>query len=283
MVKKCVVLMLMSIVVAIGLTACGGNRKEDAESVIEFAELAPPETEPVIIRDETAETEPEREQETESQSSETEMVVPFVDRMAEGNPVSYQIENGVYEDESVKVTYPQFTGMENEDLQQRINENICQTALSGSDEEGVSAYELTYETAAAGKGVVSFIFRGYRNYEESAYPLNIVKTLNINMNNGETVRLKDYADIGAIVSCLENTNGYQIVNEGVESQDFAAFLNNGYMTDYGILLLDFDIDFSNADMIYAGYSAIRENHLILFIEAEHSMGDYVELVFEKEL
>jgi hypothetical protein len=48
------------------------------------------------------------------------------------------------------------------------------------------------------------------------------------------------------------------------------------MTDYAMLLLDYDTNTS-------GYSAIRDNHLVLFIEAEHAMGDYVELEFEKDL
>lgn len=48
-------------------------------------------------------------------------------------------------------------------------------------------------------------------------------------------------------------------------------------------LLDFDIDFENLDLIPAGYSAVRGNHLVLFIEAEHAMGDYVEIVFDKNL
>jgi hypothetical protein len=88
--------------------------------------------------------------------------------------------------------------------------------------------------------------------------------------------LKDYANVGDIVTSLENATGYTILNDGVDKSDFDLFLNNGYMTDYAMLLLDYDTNTS-------GYSAIRDNHLVLFIEAEHAMGDYVELEFEKDL
>lgn len=86
-----------------------------------------------------------------------------------------------------------------------------------------------------------------------------------------------------MVSCLELADGYSVENDGVDMADFSAFLNNGSVTDYAMTLLDFDIDFENLDLIPAGYSAVRGNHLVLFIEAEHAMGDYVEIVFDKNL
>ncbi len=69
----------------------------------------------------------------------------------------------------------------------------------------------------------------------------------------------------------------------MEPGDFSAFLNNGAMTDYAIMLLDYDIDFDSSEMVPTGYSAIRDNHLILFVKAEHAMGDYVELEFHNNL
>ena len=48
-------------------------------------------------------------------------------------------------------------------------------------------------------------------------------------------------------------------------------------------LIQEDVDFKNLSLIPTGYSCIRDNHLVLFVEAEHSMGDYVEIVFNAEL
>ena len=125
--------------------------------------------------------------------------------------------------------------------------------------------------------------RGTSYYEGAAYPNNLIRTLNIDLNTEKNVRLKDFADLSAVVSSLEMAEGYTIVNEGVELSDFSAFLNNGSVTDYAITLLDFDLDLANPDLRPAGFSAIRENHLVLFIEAEHAMGDYVELEFQTDL
>ena len=297
--KKNLILLLIFNVVVITLSGCGQDNNKESEpqeiqSSVDFSELTEDETIPVIIRD---------EQMVESQDTETEEsstieqveIIPFVDRVrqqTENNitpevtneqDISYNIEAVIYEEGTVKVTYPQISDMQNTELQSKINESIKKAVLSECQEEGLTFYELDFETASKGSQIVSFIFKGNRNYESSAYPSNIVKTLNIDLSDGENLRLKDYADIAFVVSNLEAASGYMVLNEGVTIEDFSAFLNNGYVTDYAITLLDYDIDFSNSGIALSGYSAIRNNHLVLFIEAEHSMGDYVELEFKQEL
>jgi hypothetical protein len=254
--------------------ACGSSKGKEEESVVDFSEFLPSEPEPVIIRDEAQET--AAQEDYEEESSESEPVTPYADRLAGEEPVTYDIVSNTYEEGSVKIVYPSLSGMENVDIQSAINDSIYEKAFAGSDDDDLAAYDLSFETATKGDGLVSFIFRGYENYAQSAHPNNIIKTININVTTGQVLTLKDYADMGELVSDLENASGYEILNEGVDKSDFDMFLNNGYMTDYAMLLLDYD---SNS----SGYSAIRDNHLVLFIEAEHAMGDYVELEFEKDL
>lgn len=264
---------------------CGCGKKEEtasAEAVVEFKEITPEESEPVIIRDEQPKADEEETQE-ETTTTEPEEVAPWVDRMAGEQEVSYTVETAVYEEGIVKVTYPQLTGMQNEEIQSKLNEGIKQAVLQGSTQEGLSAYELKYETASMGAGVVSFVLRGYVNYEGSAYPVNEIKTLNLNLLTGENLRLKDYADVATVVSSLETAQGYEMVSEEIGKEDFSAFLNNGYVTDYAMTMLDYDVDFKNLSLIPTGYSCIRDNHLVLFVEAEHAMGDYVEIIFNAEL
>lgn len=270
-------------VLILGLCGCG--KKEEpasAEAVVEFKEITPEESEPVIIRDEQPKADEEETQE-ETTTTEPEEVVPWVDRMAGEQEVSYTVETAVYEEGIVKVTYPQLTGMQNEEIQSKLNEGIKQAVLQGSTQEGLSAYELKYETASMGAGVVSFVLRGYVNYEGSAYPVNEIKTLNLNLLTGENLRLKDYADVATVVSSLETAQGYEMASEEIGKEDFSAFLNNGYVTDYAMTMLDYDVDFKNLSLIPTGYSCIRDNHLVLFVEAEHAMGDYVEIIFSAEL
>lgn len=281
---KRVELILVCGMLAYGMYGCGQKEAAQVEDVVEFEQIAPEESEPVIIRDEQpAAVESITEEETTTTMAEEEELVPWVDRMAGEQVASYSIETAVYEEGVVKVTYPQLSGMENAELQTKLNAGIKQAVLQGSTAEGLSAYEYSYETASMGAGVVSFVFKGYVNYEGSAYPVNEVKTLNLNLLTGENLRLKDYADVATVVSSLEMDMGYEVVSEGISKEDFSAFLNNGYVTDYAMTMLDYDTDFKNLSLVPTGYSCIRDNHLVLFVETEHAMGDYVEIIFDEEL
>lgn len=284
--KRIKYILVIGLLIA-GITGCA-NKKEDkqmVESVVDFDEYIAPESEPIILREENTGNE-ETLTEIESESvSETviEEIEPYVDRIAGDNVISYTIETAGLEDEIRNLKYPQLANMENTDLQSNINENIKSTILSEANEEGLVAYELDYEVASAGKGIVSFIFKGVKKSQNSAYPIKIVKTINIDINTGKNLRFKDFADMAAVVANLENSTNYEVISDSVDINGFSSFLNNGYITDYAMTLLDADIDFSNLEITTSIYSAIRDNHLVLFFEAEHMMGDYVEIVFSNEL
>lgn len=277
-------LLLLCGVMACMVSGCGQKEQiSEVEDVVEFEQITPMESEPIIIREEQPSVEEITEEETTTAMTEEEEIIPWVDRVAGEQAVSYSVETVVYEDGIVKITYPQLTGMQNTEIQTKLNEGIKQALLQGSTAEGLTAYEYQYEVASMGAGVVSFVFRGYLNYEGSPYPTNDVKTLNLNLLTGESVRLKSYADVATVVSSLETDWGYEVVSEGVEKDDFSAFMNNGYVTDYAMTLLDYDMDFKNLSFVPAGFSCIRDNHLVLFVEVEHAMGDYVEIIFDEEL
>lgn len=272
-----------------GMLSCmvlGCGQKEqtsEVEDVVEFEQITPMESEPIIIREEQPSVVESATEEETMTSVEEEEIIPWADRVAGEQAVPYSIETVAYEEGMIKLTYPQLAGMQNTEIQTKLNEGITQAIFQGSTAEGLTAYEYQYEVASMGAGVVSFVFRGYVNYEDSAYPTNDVKTLNLNLITGENVRLKDYADIATVVSSLETGWGYEVVSEGVEKDDFSAFMNNGYVTDYAMTLLDYDMDVKNLSFVPTGFSCIRDNHPVLFIEVEHAMGDYVEIIFDEEL
>lgn len=288
--RKYMVIGCILTVIMLAAAGCGGNAgKKDQELIVEdYDAILSNDKSQVIVRNEPAADGTETaEPETESApvtEPETEAVTPYADRIAGENAAcEYGIETAVYEEGAVRVEYPQLTGMADQGRQQEINERIRAAATDHRAAGDLSSLELKYETATKGSAVVSFIFRGTVYHANSAYPNNIVRTLNIDLNTGKNVRLKDFADMALVVSSLELSEGYTIINEGVEPGDFSAFLNNGAMTDYAIMLLDYDIDFDSSEMVPTGYSAIRDNHLILFVKAEHAMGDYVELEFHNNL
>ena len=270
------VIITLGMVLCLG--GCGQQSAEETESTVDFGELLLEQSEPIIIR----ELQPQTESEEETQTQTEEETVAFADEQT----VQYDIESVTYEDTlngscKVKVVYPQLIDMENTEIQNTINENVKQMVMQEISEEGLTAYGLGYQVATQGTGILSVIFRGYCNYEGAAHPTNLIRTMNLDLTTGRNLRLKDYADMAQIVSGLETASGYEIISEGVDMADFSAFLNNGYVTDYAMTLLDYDVDWNNQELIPAGYSAIRNNHVVLFVEAEHAMGDYVELEFDQ--
>lgn len=278
--KRLGVILGLCITMTCAVCGCGKNDTQVPESV-DFEEYLPPEPEPVIMREENAtETIEAVESETET---ETEEVIPFADRYANGEAVSYEIGEKTYETDIVHIKYPVISGMSNTDIQEYINENIEAVALLDANQSDLSYYSLEFTTATKGEGIVSFILSGNMNVNNSAHPVSIVKTLNIDLKTGNNVRVKDYANMGQVVSDLETATGYSVINEGVTDEDFTMFLNNGYVTDYAITMLDYDYDTDNLEIRPTGFSCIRNNHLVLFIEAEHAMGDYVEIEFNFEL
>lgn len=100
-------------------------------------------------------------EEHEGTEEETESVL-FADRVADGQGTAYNIETSVYEEGSVHVEYPQLTGMADEERQKQINDNIKRVVMGSIATENLRSYEMQYETASKGSGMVSFIFRGFQ-------------------------------------------------------------------------------------------------------------------------
>lgn len=268
--KRAIVLGL-AMVIVMGIWGCG---KEEAQ-VVDYVEIAPKQSEPLILIPENYEEETQESMQTQSQ----EEVTAFADL----KDTVYEIRDGFFEDGVKKIEYPVVVGMADEGLQQKINQNIENIVKHVEQIEGLSSYNIEYKIATKGTGILSLVFEGNYNGTNQAYPVNFVKTLNIDMTTGDNLRLKDYADMAMIVSGLEQDYGYEVMSENVEKADFSMFLNNGYMTDYAMMLLDFDADFKNPDMKPTGYSCIKDNHLVMFMETEHAMGDYVEIQFSAAL
>lgn len=253
------------------LTACGKQVKEE----VAYDDIAPQKTEPVVL---IPENYVEEVEETEESTAVEEKRPAFVD----GKQVTYEIEKGVYQENGMDITYPVITQMENTELQNQINQTIYTHVIEQVNQENLSSCQMDYEIASKGSGIFSVIMRGLVYYKDAAYPQNLIMTFNIDMADGKNLRLKDYADLAKVVAYLEQNYGYEMVSD-ISQADFSAFMNNGYVTDYAITMLDYDFDFSNQQFIPQGYSCIRDDRLVLFITTEHALGDFVEIQFLDEI
>lgn len=200
---------------------------------------------------------------------------------AETNALSCQLVEKIITTESANIVYPQFINMKNKKLMAQWNESIREAATSNYREEDVLEYSLNYEITTQNAGMISMILRGNCNYKDAAHPYQFKSTFNFDLTTGKNKRLKEYANIEELAKCLEGGYGYKILSEGIKKEDLTAYLADGFIDDYAKLLQDFDYDFSNKNLIPTGFSYIKDDQtLVLVVEVNHTMGDYLEIEIE---
>lgn len=199
----------------------------------------------------------------------------------EVNDLSYQLTEKIITTEKVSVVYPQFINMKNKKLMAQWNENIQEAATSNYKEEEVLEYSVKYEITTQNAGMISMILRGDCNYEGAAHPYQFKSTFNFDLTTGKNKRLKDYANIEELAKYLKDGYGYKILKEGIKNEDLTAYLTDGFIDDYAKLLQDYDYDFLNKNLIPTGFSYIKDDQtLVLVVEVNHAMGDYLEIEIE---
>lgn len=200
----------------------------------------------------------------------------------EKNATVYTLEEEKQVTETTDIRYPQFAGMADKERMNKWNNLIKETAVGTYDTESMKEYKVDYEVTAENAGLLSMIIRGSFYSEGAAYPYTFKRTFNFELSGGGNLRLKEYTDIGKIAECLRQGTGFTILTEGITEEDVKEYLESGFITDYSVLLEDFDFDFDNRNMIPTGYSYIKENTIILVMEVNHAMGDFLELRFDAE-
>ncbi len=192
--------------------------------------------------------------------------------------ITYQLTKKIITAEKVSIVYPQFINMEDKERMEEWNESIRTAATSNYREGEVQEYSVKYEITTQNAGMVSMILRGTCNYKGTPHPFQFKSTFNFDLTTGENKRLKDYADIEEVAKYLKEGFGYTILSEGVTKEDLTAYLSRGALEDYTKILQDYDYDFLNKNLTPTGYSYIKEDQtLVLVIEVNHAMGDYLEI------
>ena len=199
----------------------------------------------------------------------------------EKEEVTYSLKEEVIQEENVDIRYPQFQDMKNEKVMSLWNESIKEAAIANYKETGITEYTLQYEITSQNAGVVSMVLRGNCNYAGAAYPYDFESTFNFDLTTGKNLRLKDYGNIEELADYLKNGYGYRTLNEDIPKEEIDAYLQQDFTEDYEALLENYDYDLSNTNLIPTGYSYIKDDQtLVLVIEVNHAMGDYLEIMIE---
>ena len=207
----------------------------------------------------------------------------FYNTVLAAKPLDYSIENVEIENEIQKITYPKILTVEGKkaipDLE-NWNLRIEEFAFGDFSSEGMVSLNVTYEVATQTEKLLSIVIRGECYYEGAAYPYRFLKTVNVNVETGESIRLNQYEDPDALMQVLWSGIGFRVLSDSITKQDLATYLEQSVAADFAIEMFDYDYDSGNPALLPAGYSYQKDGKTVLVMPVIHAMGDYLEIMFE---
>ena len=194
----------------------------------------------------------------------------------------YGVATEKYEKKSVRISYPVISNLGNIDKEYRINKIIKDTALQaidyyvhGQDIELNIIYEVKYKDDK----YISIAFSGVGDIVNASYPTNHFYTLNIDIDKGERIQLKDVINIdNSLVSKIKEGKYSPIENVDGLNKVYATMNNDSMLT--ALENADSQINVRQAgDIEY--YSYITESAVGISIEVPHALGDHIEYEISK--
>ncbi len=228
--------------------------------------------------------EPSTEKPSEEPSTEEPSVEPIGGDPMSLPPFTYEIEDGVWEEEGIiDVTYPVLVNTNNEERADLINEaigadmyNLIDGFLSLAEDPASMTIESTYEYTDSIWPAISISYLGSYYAEAAAYPVSFFHTITINLNTAEVVPLSDFFVIDDTFVEAFMMGTYAPLIKGLDLEESGAAVSDIISEQYSYEeLADF---FSQAEATFY----MTEIGVILSIEMPHALGDHLEMAVKYE-
>lgn len=192
--------------------------------------------------------------------------------------MNYKVADGKYVDKEITIKYPQITNLGDDSRQKRINEILKAEALSvlGFYESSNDvALDITYKISWQSQRVLSVQYSGVGNAKGAAHPLNLLYTVNINMDNGSKLTLKEFVKIDN--NFVNSFRNFKVKDPETNQASASAFdyILNTYTPE------DLIRYFEGADSSYKNsaftFSYLTKDAIGISIEVPHAVGDHMEI------
>lgn len=190
--------------------------------------------------------------------------------------------------DNIDIDYPEITGWENADMQAKWNDFFVENARSMSEGYGEND-STSYNVKIIDKtsNMLSIVMDGYMYFEGSAHPSSFISTCNIDMQTGDELMLKDFANPEDIADILLNTSDYTVLTEGVTLDNILEYNFMGEKPTKDLLTTSFT-HFDGEYEIYGdgecfGSSYMENGKIHLVFEVPHALGDFVIVRIEDNL
>jgi len=184
-------------------------------------------------------------------------------------------ESNFTNNEGIEISYPQITGLVDLDKQDKINEMIKSDAMYYvEDYDNVaeeSSLEIDYNILWKGPKLLSMQFWGYSYIKGAAYPVDNFYTTNIDIENGEKIKLSDVVLINK--DFIKKFDESKYVTPILSEDENTASIIKELVGDY-----DLEEYFNNADSFneYNTFSYFTEDSIGISVSVPHVAGDHAE-------
>jgi len=192
---------------------------------------------------------------------------------------NYQLTKKVYNTNNVTINYPQIINLGDDDQEKSLNEIIKNDALEEfiKEADDTLTVEINYNIQLESSNFLSIQYYGLSTMKGAAYPTNQFYTTNIDIKNGNRLKLADIIKIDDYF-VKSFRNGSYVPVEPDNSELEAAV--NQYIND--ISNEDLIKYFKQADSRNieenpsSTYSYLTNDSIAISINVPHAIGDHVE-------
>lgn len=269
-------LVAAALMLTITFSGCSDKVKTDDASVTVIPETtitATKPTEPEVI------TTPEVSGEPNTDPTENPTQIP--------DSTAYEVTFETFEvSENKKAIYPVISSWSLEDKSKEWNDRFSKAAQTIGDglsegDASESEFEVTQQTLE----ILSMIEKCYLNFDGAFHPQLACGSITIDMTNGNSLQLKDIADVNEVADVLISGKGLAISCEGCTMQDIWDFNCGGTVPEKDKLieaLTHFDEDYEeNSNYVIYGNSFMKDGKVVLILSVSHVFGDYVFVELQK--
>lgn len=179
----------------------------------------------------------------------------------EKEPMVYRLKDTAYTQDDIKIYYPQFDGMPDEDLQKEWNQAIFEIVsanLEKKDKKEYESYDVDYKVGFCTTEKISFLFTEKTKVADE----NDIRTyaLTFDMVEGKCLRFGEMTDMMETLSYNMANGGYfKVTNADVDREAFDEYYKQKISDsgDFREMFLRYDYDLTDLSFEPQGYSYIN--------------------------
>ena len=124
---------------------------------------------------------------------------------------TYQIREEKLTGDGLEISCPQIDGFRDERIQEKWNQIMLETEQTVMDQwEGNGTYRVTYTVKTMTPDTLSILMDGTVNTPDTPEEYTFKYTYNIDLNTGESIRLKDHVDVEKLAENMFAGTGYYV-------------------------------------------------------------------------